>query len=129
MWLVLLAAMMANGFFRVLVLQPRLGEDRARQVACFTGVAILFLLTAPFVRRLGSPGRSDLLAIGALWLVLTVAFEFLFGRYLSGASWEALLADYDLRRGHLWPLVLLAVFAAPSLCARFGARGDRRTGS
>lgn len=118
MWLVLLLAMMVNGTFRVLVLEPRLGEDLARQLACVSGAAILLVLTTPFVARLGGLGSRALFGIGAFWLALTVAFEFLFGRYASGASWESLLADYDLRRGRLWPLVLVTVLFAPWLASR-----------
>jgi hypothetical protein len=117
MWLVLLAAMMGNGFLRVLVLQPRLGEDLARQLACFSGIALILGLTAPFVRSLDHPRTGRLLAIGAFWLTLTLIFEFGFGR-LSGASWELLLADYDLGSGRLWPLVLLTTLLAPWLVAR-----------
>lgn len=115
MWLVLLLAMMANGFFRGLVLQPGLGEHVARQVASVLGVCIILAITAPFVRRLGSPSSAELLAMGLLWLVLTVAFEFLLGHYVSGATWETQLADYNILRGRLWPLVLLTTFLAPWL--------------
>ena len=118
MWFGLLAAMMVNGTFRVLVLEPRLGEDFARQLACVSGAAILLVLTTPFVARLDGVGSRALFGIGALWLALTVAFEFLFGRYGSGATWESLLADYDLRRGRLWPLVLVTVLFAPWLVSR-----------
>ena len=115
MWLVLLAVMMGNGFLRVLVLQPRLGEDAARQAASLLGMGLILAASAVFVRRLGEPGSAALLVIGVLWLVLTLAFEFLFGHYVSGASWEALLAEYDLQRGRLWPLVLLTTLLAPWL--------------
>jgi hypothetical protein len=115
MWLVLLAAMLANGTFRVGVLQPRFGEDLARQLACLSGAGIVLALSAPFVRRLRSPRSAQLLGIGALWLALTLAFEFGFGRYVSGLSWKILLADYDLSRGRLWPLLLLTTLLAPWL--------------
>ena len=46
-----------------------------------------------------------------------MAFELLFGRYVSGASWESLLADYDLRRGRLWSLVLVTILFAPWLAS------------
>lgn len=115
MWLVLLVAMLGNGFFRVLVLQPRLGEHLARQVATLLGILLILGLTAAFVLRLGSPSSSQLLGVGALWLLLTLAFEFGFGRYVSGLSWQALLEDYDLARGRLWPLALLTTLLAPWL--------------
>lgn len=113
MWLLLLAAMTANGFFRVLVLQPRLGEHQARQLASVLGVCIILTLAALFVQRLADPTAAQLVGIGALWVGLTVAFELVFGRYVSGLSWEALLADYDVTRGRLWPLVLLTTLLAP----------------
>ena len=45
-----------------------------------------------------------------------MAFEFLFGR-VAGASWESLLANYDLSEGRLWPLVLVSVLLAPWLAS------------
>ena len=114
MWWILAVAMFTNGAVRVLVLQPRLGESLARQVATVSGIVIVLALTLPFVRRLDHPRSRDLLKVGLLWLVLTVLFEFGMG-LVSGASWEAMLADYDLRRGRLWPLALLAILVAPSL--------------
>jgi hypothetical protein len=113
--LLLLVVMMGNGVLRVLVLQPRLGEALARQWACLSGILVIFVMTGLFVQRLGPFSRRELLQIGALWVVLTVAFEFLFGRFVSGASWEALLAEYDLTRGRLWPLVLFTTLIAPLL--------------
>jgi hypothetical protein len=115
MWLLLLVVMMGNGVLRVLVLQPRLGESLARQGACLSGIVLILVMTGLFMRRLGPFSRGELLTIGALWLVLTVAFEFLFGRFVTGASWEALLAEYDLTRGRLWPLVLSTTLIAPWL--------------
>jgi hypothetical protein len=53
-----------------------------------------------------------------------VAFEFLFGHYLGGATWESLLADYDLRQGRLWPLVLVTVLVAPWLASLVRSRGN-----
>lgn len=125
MWLVLLAAMMANGALRVGVLQPRLGEQAARQLASLSGIAVILALSAAFVRRLRSPSSAQLVGVGALWLALTVAFELGFG-YVSGLGWKALLADYDLAAGRLWPLVLLATLLAPWLLGRerAGKRAD-----
>jgi hypothetical protein len=53
----------------------------------------------------------------AVWLVLTVAFEFGFGR-ARGCSWELLLHDYNLFAGRLWLLVLLMVLCAPYLALK-----------
>ena len=128
-WLVLLLAMMVNGTLRVLVLEPRLGGDLARQIASVSGMAIVLLLATFFVGRLVDVGGRALFGVGALWLALTMAFEFLFGHYVSGASWESLLADYDLSRGRLWPLVLVTVLLAPWLVSRERGRRSPAGGS
>jgi hypothetical protein len=44
--------------------------------------------------------------IGARWVGLTTPFEFGFGHCVARKSWSTLIADYDLRRGPLWPLVV-----------------------
>lgn len=114
-WIVLLAAMTANGVFRALVLQPHLGEHHARQVSSVLGVFVVVTLAGVFVRRLPDPASAPLVRTGILWGLLTLAFEFGFGHYVSGLGWDALAADYDVRSGRLWPLVLVATVSAPWL--------------
>jgi hypothetical protein len=111
-WLILAVVMFTNGAVRALVLQPLLGEQLARQVATGTGVLIVFACALVFVRRLEAPSTSELLKVGVLWLVLTLAFEFGLG-YVTGRSWETMLADYDILEGRLWPLIPAAALVAP----------------
>jgi hypothetical protein len=107
-WLLLFVAMFANGAARVVVLQPRLGEDRARQVASLSGVGLVLLVSWLLVRVSPGATATQLLSVGVAWLMATVAFELLFGHFVSGLSWSALLADYDVTRGRLWSLILIA---------------------
>jgi hypothetical protein len=123
-WLVLFVVMFANGAARVVALQPHLGEDRARQVASLTGLVLVLLVSRRFVRLVPEATSSQLLRVGLGWLTATVAFELVFGRFVSGMSWRALVADYDLPRGRLWSLVLIGVLLGPWL---WGARGRRST--
>jgi hypothetical protein len=73
-------------------------------------------------------GRQAI-AVGLIWLVMTVAFEFVFGHYVAGHSWERLLYDYDLPAGRLWSLVLawIALARGHPIHARLSAlqTGDR----
>jgi hypothetical protein len=112
MWLALAAAMFANGAVRVLVWQPRLGEALARQVATGLGILVVFGFAFLLVHRLGDPIPGDLLLVGALWLLLTLVFEFGLG-YVTGMSWEAMLADYNVLQGRLWPLIPSSALVAP----------------
>ena len=122
-WFFLFVVMFANGTLRVLALQPWLGEDSARQLASLTGVALVLIVSWWFVRRSPSATTTQLRRVGAAWLLATLAFEFLFGRFVSGQSWTTLLADYDVRRGRLWPLILVSVLFGPWL---WGAMRDRQ---
>jgi hypothetical protein len=121
-WLLLFVVMFANGAVRVLVLQPRLGEDTARQVASLSGLALVLVVSCLFVRASPLAKPAELFWVGVAWLCATVSFEFLFGRYVSGLSWQALLADYDVLRGRLWSLVLISVCLGPWLCGTFRTR-------
>lgn len=62
--------------------------------------------------------------VGFIWLLLTVAFEILFGRIVMGLSWEVLLAGYNLAEGGLMPLGLLVLFFSPVIAAKL--RGKRQ---
>ena len=53
---------------------------------------------------------------------MTVAFEFGFGRLVAKASWEELLADYNLASGRLWPLVLAWIALGPEATHKWRSR-------
>ena len=57
----------------------------------------------------------DLLLIGGFWVILTVLFEFVFGHYVIGNPWQKLLADYNILKGRVWSLFLLAELISPLL--------------
>jgi hypothetical protein len=46
---------------------------------------------------------------------MTVCFEFALGRFVGKLSWKEMLADYDLRRGRTWPVVLAWLAVGPSV--------------
>lgn len=112
-WLLLLVAMFGAGAFRVAVVAPRLSPFGTEVVGALLGIAVILALTRPFIRRLARPTAGTLAGIAALWLGLTVAFEFGFFHSVGGRSWETLLEQYDVGKGHLWPFVLAALGASP----------------
>lgn len=115
-WVVCAAAAVANGILREATLEPRLGSPwaGAASVALLVGFVLLvagLLARGPWAKA--SP--RALWGAGFAWLGLTVAFEFLFGHYVMGASWAELLAAYDVRSGSLWVLVPATMLLAPRL--------------
>ena len=109
-------AEIVHGTLRELYVKPVLGDFRARQVAVFTGSCLLLGITILLIRWLRAEGR--LLWTGALWVVLTVAFEVAAGRWLAGRSWAEVGADFALWRGGLLPLGLVVLLFAPLVAAR-----------
>ena len=58
------------------------------------------------------------MAIGFLWLILTVTFEIAFGRAVVGASWQRIGSDYNLVHGGLLPIGLILLALAPLITAK-----------
>ena len=117
-WCVLIAAEIIHGILRALVLVPLAGEFRSRQIGVFTGSAIILTVASLTIYWVGATRRTELLTVGAIWLVLTVLFEVLFGRFVVGLTWERIAADYNLWKGGLMPIGLLVLFFSPMFAAR-----------
>lgn len=122
-WLVLIVAEIVHGILRAIVLIPFVGEFRSNQIGVFTGSAIIFALAYFTIRWIGAKRAYELWLVGMIWLVLTVAFEVLFGRFVVGLSWERIASDYNVLNGGLMPLGLMVLFFSPMIAAKL--RGKR----
>jgi len=117
LWLAMLCLAVACGAFRELALTPRLGDTLARAVcSVFLCLAFLWILRR-FVAANGIHSTGQLVCLGLCWALLTLAFEFGLG-LARGLPLEALLADYDVTRGRLWPLVPLTLLCGPFIARR-----------
>jgi hypothetical protein len=116
-WLLLLVLAVANGFFRESLLVPQMGAGGGRVVSTLLLSALILGATWLTIGWIAPPTPGAAAAIGFAWLLLTLAFEFGFGR-ATGKSWSELLADYDVLSGRIWPLVLVVTTVAPWLTGR-----------
>ncbi|MDO8310908.1 MAG: hypothetical protein Q7T25_03100 [Sideroxyarcus sp.] len=117
-WFVLLVVAMINGALRDFTYGKHVPELLANQLSCVSGILLFAVVIHQYVRRWPPASAREAWYIGLFWMALTVAFEFLFFHYVGGHSWEALLANYDIASGRLWPLILLWVLVAPYLFYR-----------
>ncbi|MCO6511705.1 MAG: hypothetical protein J5I65_13025 [Aridibacter famidurans] len=122
-WGLIVLAESVHGTLRTLFLEPVMGGPEARRLSVLTGAVLIFLVTVLFIRWIGTRSVPRLIAIGAMWVALTIAFEVLLGRFVLGLSWERLLEDYDLSRGGLMIFGLIFMLFAPLIAARL--RGIR----
>lgn len=116
-WTGILLLAIANGALREAVLIPKLGASVGLVLSGIL-LSVLIVGVAYFsLPWLGTRRPSHLWGIGIGWLLLTLAFEFFFGRW-QGKSWSMLLEAYTFKGGNLWPIVLLITALAPTLAAR-----------
>lgn len=119
-WLLLMLAESAQGALRRALLGPEV-ERFVRQFSVLTGVLVIFAITWLLRRWLRPPSVAAALGVGALWVAMTVVFEVALGRML-GLGWRDIAADYDLARGGLMPLGLLAMGLTPWAVRALSAR-------
>jgi len=113
-WMLLLVVAVANGAAREFLLVPRLGAQTGHVVSTVILCAAILAVALFTIRWIAPRGRRGALWVGGTWLALTLGFEFLAGHYVLGNSWEKLFADYNLLRGRVWVLVLVATLFAPA---------------
>lgn len=104
----------ANGAARELTYGRLVPEPVANRVSAVSATAAFLGWFRVLQRRRPLRSRRQALAVGGIWLALTVCFEFGLGR-AQGKEWRELTAEYDLSRGRPWPLVLAVVAAGPEL--------------
>ena len=114
-WIPMVFIAITNGVLRQYVYGRWMKELSAHQVSSLTAVILFYLYTWILVKKWPLESSRQAVAVGIIWLCLTVAFEFLFGHYVANHPLSRLIQDYDLLSGRLWMLVLLAVAAAPYL--------------
>lgn len=120
-WCLIAGAEVVQGILRVRLLNRRVGDHRARQIGVGIGSAIILVIAWFTVPWVGPVTAGQQLGVGLLWLVLMLAFEVGFGRWVFRASWERIAADFDLRRGNLLAFGMLVLFLAPLLVAHLRA--------
>ena len=117
-WLIISVVEVLHGAARIALLQPVVGDFRARQIAVFSGSALILATTFVFRSWLNMRSARDCLMIGATWVALMLAFEFVLGRMVFDLSWERILEDYDLMRGGLMPIGLVVMLLSPLIVFR-----------
>ena len=112
LWFPMLLIAIANGALREFVFKKYVADLTAHQLSTIS-LIILFAAYIWFILNRFPPFSSrQAILIGLVWVILTLIFEFGFGRY-RGRSWIELLEDYNLVKGRIWILIPLWIAIAP----------------
>ena len=112
-WIPMTFIAIVNGILREYTYGGHLSDLTAHQVS----TVILLILFGVYIWGLSRVWRFrsgfQAVSVGLVWLVLTVTFEFSFGRFVAGHPWNVLLNDYNIFSGRLWLLVPAWIAAGP----------------
>lgn len=120
-WCAILLLAVGNGVLRETFLVPSLGKSAGFLVSGLVLACLILVVAVLLLPWIGVHGRTQLVALGCGWLVLTLAFEFSFG-LLRGLPMDAILAAYTFEDGNLWPVVLLVLVASPWIAGKLRGR-------
>lgn len=112
-WLLFMVGAIANGTLRVKLIIPFTGEALGHIISTILLCVIILCITWYTVPWLAPATGQQAWAIGAGWLLLTLAFEFGVGYFISHHSWPEMLADYNVLKGRVWVAVPIITFIAP----------------
>ena len=113
-WLLFTPLAILNGIARNSLYQPIIGELAAHQVSTVIGsLAFIALAYVMMHNQFAGMETKTLIAIGVTWVLMTITFEFLFGHYVAGHSWQKLFYDYNIFAGRIWALFLLVSGLTP----------------
>ena len=101
-----------------------ISELSAHQISTFIFVILIGVYTYFISGVFALHSSRQALLVGGIWLIMTICFEFIFGHYFLGHSWNRLLADYNLFKGRLWGLYLTAVMFVPLLIDKLIIRNN-----
>ncbi len=121
-WFLLGFLAILNGAVREAFIRPAVGEQAGHVISTLIFCVVILAVAVVSLGWIGPASRRDALAVGIVWVLLAVAFEFLAGHFLFGNSWETLLADYDILRGRVWALVPFTTLLAPLWAYRIRPR-------
>lgn len=119
-WLLLAAVAIANGIIRQATYGNVVTDLAAHQISTVTAVIASGAVVWLAQRVWPIESAAQAWTIGICWLVLTITFEFGFGHFIAGHSWQRLLADYNILDGRVWSLFLIWLLILPYLVFRFG---------
>jgi hypothetical protein len=122
LWFLLMIAESLHGAWRAKVLSLWIGDAAARDVSVFTGSLVILLITFACIGWIAARRTRTLLLVGLTWVVLTIGYELVLGRFVFHHSWAEIGSDFDLSHGRLFPIGLLFVMFAPLLAARLRGR-------
>jgi len=118
-WIGLVVIAIINGTFREILYSQYMDGLSAHQLSTVIGIIAFGIYIWILSKIWPIKSSRQAISIGVAWLVMTILFEFVFGHYVMGNSWNKLFADYNIIHGRVWIVVLIWTAIAPYIFFRF----------
>jgi len=117
-WVLFVIVAILNAAIRELIFTPMIGQQLALPLSGILLSIFIFFITLGMVPFLKVSNLSGFWLVGVFWVLLTVTFEFIFGYYIIGESWDTLFEIFNILEGNLFVLVLLVTAVSPYIAAK-----------
>jgi len=117
-WLIIVIAAILNGVTREKLLTSLVGSGVSLPLSGITLSGLVLVITYFTIPFLGEVKTGVYFVIGLIWVVLTLAFEYLFGHYVAGKPWHEINQVFNLLKGDLFIVVLIVSAASPWIAAK-----------
>jgi len=102
-------------------LSERIGSYATHVVDVLLMIAATYGLTYLFVDGYEIVDVQLLLGIGISWSILAIGLELLVGRAVFGEPWARLGRAYNIKKGQLYSMVILALLISPYVASLHAA--------
>jgi hypothetical protein len=117
-WLIILPAAVVNGLFREKVLTLFIGAALALPLSGIILSVFIFIIIFLLIPFIGESTSRAYLAIGLLWVALTLSFEYLFGYFVMGRSWHEINQVFNVKAGNLFIASVFTCAISPWVVAK-----------
>ena len=121
-WIILAFVATVNGIIRQTTYGKVVSELSAHQISTASAIRATGVVVWIANKFWAIESEGQAWAIGLLWLLFTILFEFGFGHYVVGHPWQVLLADYNIANGRIWALFLVWILILPFFTFSFAKK-------
>lgn len=125
-WLVLAGLLLWNAFLHFAALRRVMSPVLADIISGLIGLIIVLGASRPFLREERPQTLDDLYRVAGIWLILTLLSQAAIG-LAGGLSWRATALNYAAWEGPLFPVIVIAMVAAPFIWLPRKTDAPRRT--
>jgi hypothetical protein len=97
-WLVMVIVAIANALLREKLLAPAIGYENALPASGLLLSFLVFMVAFGFVPFFDSSEGKTYIFIGLAWFAFTLSFEILFGHFVTGKPWHAIMQVFNVKK-------------------------------